>query len=156
MDFQFSGNNGNMMGRCIEMTCSCMWFHVFFLLFFLEPEEDYDLWLWLILEIFSLLSVSGRLHEPGHNDIERKHNKYHWIICTGMVRNNTALVVVGLKDRFIIISKIITYRLHDPKKVLKVEFHRVPYNQTFDFVTGQFVKILSPTCSWKMSITLNR
>ena len=32
---------------------------------------------------------------------------------------------------------------------LKVDFHRVDfhvYNQTFDFVTGQFVKILSPTC----------
>ena len=26
---------------------------------------------------------------------------------------------------------------------LEVEFHRVPYNQTFDLVTGQFVKILS-------------
>ena len=36
-----------------------------------------------------------------------------------------------------------------------VDFHSVPYNQTFDFVTGQFVKILSPDCSWKMSITLN-
>ena len=36
------------------------------------------------------------------------------------------------------------------------DFHRVPYNQTFDFVTGQLVKILSPDCSWKMSITLNR
>ena len=39
---------------------------------------------------------------------------------------------------------------------LKVDFHRVPYNQTYDFVTGQFVRILSPTCSWKMSITVNR
>ena len=29
---------------------------------------------------------------------------------------------------------------------LEVEFHRVPYNQTFDFVTGQFVKILTPAC----------
>ena len=43
---------------------------------------------------------------------------------------------------------------------LKVEFQRVPYNQTFDFVTvcedfvpGIFVKILSPACSWKMLIT---
>ena len=27
----------------------------------------------------------------------------------------------------------------------------MPYNQTFDFVTGQFVKILTPACSWKMS-----
>ena len=36
-------------------------------------------------------------------------------------------------------------RLHDPKKnQLKVDFIRVPYNQTFDFVTGQFVKILTP------------
>ena len=32
----------------------------------------------------------------------------------------------------------------------------MPYNQIFDFLTGQFVKLLSPTCSWKMSITLNR
>ena len=39
---------------------------------------------------------------------------------------------------------------------LKVDFHSVPYNQTFDFVTGQFMKILSPDCSWKLSITLNR
>ena len=30
----------------------------------------------------------------------------------------------------------------------------MPYNQTFDFVTGLFVKILSPACSWKMSIPL--
>ena len=29
---------------------------------------------------------------------------------------------------------------------LEVEFHRVPYNQTFDFVTGQFMKILTPAC----------
>ena len=29
---------------------------------------------------------------------------------------------------------------------LEVEFHRVPYNQTFDFVTEQFVKILSLDC----------
>ena len=26
---------------------------------------------------------------------------------------------------------------------LKLEFQRVPYNQTFDFVTGPFVKILT-------------
>ena len=46
-------------------------------------------------------------------------------------------------------------RLHDPKKgKLKVEFLGVPYNQTFDFVTGQFVKILTPACSWKMLITI--
>ena len=42
---------------------------------------------------------------------------------------------------------------HDPKKVnwnLKLNFIlRVPYNQTFDFVTGQFVKILSPACLWR-------
>ena len=30
---------------------------------------------------------------------------------------------------------------------LKVEFLGVPYNQTFDFVTGLFVKILTPACS---------
>ena len=29
----------------------------------------------------------------------------------------------------------------------EVEFHRVPYNQTFDFVTGQFMKILTPAYS---------
>ena len=49
-------------------------------------------------------------------------------------------------------------RLYGHKKVklkLKVDFHIVPYNQTFEFVTRQFVKILSPTCSWKMLITLN-
>ena len=43
-------------------------------------------------------------------------------------------------------------KLHDPSESqlkLKVEFHRVPYNQTFDFVTGQFVKILSPACLWR-------
>ena len=32
---------------------------------------------------------------------------------------------------------------------LEGEFHRVPYNQTFDFVTGQFVKILTPSCLWR-------
>ena len=49
------------------------------------------------------------------------------------------------------------FQLHEESQLkLKVDFHRVPYNQTFDFVTGQFVKILSPTCSWKISITLNR
>ena len=37
---------------------------------------------------------------------------------------------------------------------LKVEFLGVPYKQTVDFVTGLFVKILTPACSWKMSITL--
>ena len=30
---------------------------------------------------------------------------------------------------------------------LKVEFLGMPYNQTFDFVTGLFVKILTPACS---------
>ena len=30
---------------------------------------------------------------------------------------------------------------------LKLEFLGVPYNQTFDFITGQFVKILTPACS---------
>ena len=34
---------------------------------------------------------------------------------------------------------------------LEVKFQRVPYNQTFGFVTGQFVKILTSACSWKMS-----
>ena len=33
-------------------------------------------------------------------------------------------------------------------------FRSMPYNQTFDFVTGQFVKILSPDSSRRMSITL--
>ena len=53
-------------------------------------------------------------------------------------------------------------KLHDPKKVnwnwrlTFIEWPiRVTYNRTFDFVTGQFVKLLSPTCSWKMSITPN-
>ena len=46
----------------------------------------------------------------------------------------------------------ITLQLHDPKKCqLKVDFLSVPYNQTFVFVTGQFVKILTPACLWKMS-----
>ena len=46
-------------------------------------------------------------------------------------------------------------KLHDPPKKVnwnfEVGFHRVPYNQIFDFVTGQFVKILSPACSRKIS-----
>ena len=52
--------------------------------------------------------------------------------------------------------RIMIARPYESQLKLKVDFHSVPYNQTFDFVTGQFVKILSPDCSWKMSITLNR
>ena len=40
--------------------------------------------------------------------------------------------------------------LHDPKKVnWKLNFIGVPCNQTFDFVTVQFVKILTPACLWR-------
>ena len=41
----------------------------------------------------------------------------------------------------------VSYKLHDPKKSqLKVDFLNVCYIQTFDFVTGQFVKLLMPAC----------
>ena len=49
-----------------------------------------------------------------------------------------------------IISIFATSKIARPlesQQKLEAEFHRVPYNQTFDFVTGQFVKILSPACS---------
>ena len=47
------------------------------------------------------------------------------------------------------------FKLHDPKKSqLKVDFLSVPYNQIFDFVTEQFVKILTPACLWNMPLTL--
>ena len=39
-------------------------------------------------------------------------------------------------------------RPYESQLKLEVEFHRVPYDQTFDFFTGQFVKILS-ACSLK-------
>ena len=47
-------------------------------------------------------------------------------------------------------------KLHDPKNWnLKLNFIECPIiSQTFDFVTGQFVKILCMACSWKMLITL--
>ena len=50
-------------------------------------------------------------------------------------------------QNFCLLSIRVRDLLHDPKKSqLKVEFLSVPYNQTFDFVTGQFVKILTPAC----------
>ena len=43
-------------------------------------------------------------------------------------------------------TAIVIARPQESQLKLEVEFHRVPYNQTFDFVTGQFVKILMPAC----------
>ena len=41
------------------------------------------------------------------------------------------------------LSNILVARPLESQLKLEVEFHRVPYNQTFDFVTVQFVKMFS-------------
>ena len=43
-------------------------------------------------------------------------------------------------------TKLSNARPKESQLKLEVELDRVPYNQTFDFVTGQFAKILSPAC----------
>ena len=49
------------------------------------------------------------------------------------VRNINRLYCLLNKKNVIVIA-----RPKESQLKLEVEFHRVPYNQTFDFVTGQF------------------
>ena len=47
---------------------------------------------------------------------------------------------------FVVYLKYFVKHTNNPLRT-KVEFLGVPYNQTFDFDTGQFVKILTLVCS---------
>ena len=67
-------------------------------------------------------------------------NMIYFILQNRETGSNFNLTDLGLESTNIA-------RHQESQMKLEVEFHRVPCNQTFDFVTGQFVKILFPACS---------